>query len=110
MWQGDGEGQAAIVAGGLEAEGIEVRIHGTQPMPQAFPTAWARSNWAVLVQDRDAGRAREHLRESGEERNVVDGSLSMRHEQVFLLKLAVASIAALVVTSTVGALFFGWRM
>ena len=110
MWRGDGEGQAATVAGGLEAGGIDARIHGTQPMPQAFPTAWARSNWVVLVQDKDAVQARERLRDSGEERNVVDGGPSLRHEQVFLLKLAVASIAALVIASTVGVLFFGWRM
>lgn len=108
VWQGDGEGQASIIAGALEEQGIDTHVRGTQPMPQAYPTAWARNNWVVLVRSGDAARAREHLRETGEEVNVVDGTRSFVTEQVFMLKLAVASLLALAIASAIGVLFFDW--
>ena len=107
IWQGDGEGQAAIVAGGLEAQGISTRVHGHQPLPQAYPTAWAHNHWAILVPASEAAAAREHLRDSGEEANVVEGGVEgLRREQIFVLKLAAASLLALVGAAAIGVLFY----
>ena len=108
VWQGDGEGQAAIIAGALEERGMETRVHGTQPLPQAFPTAWARNNWEVYVRGRDASLARLYLHETGEDANIVEGGTSAAREQIFLVKLAVASVLGLVVASAIGLLFFDW--
>jgi hypothetical protein len=107
VWQGDGEGQAAIVAGGLEARGFPTRVHGYQPLPQAYPTAWARNHWAILVPASEADEAREHLRGSGEDANVVEGGPEgLRREQVFVLKLALLSLMLLVGACALGVLFF----
>lgn len=108
VWVGDGEGQASIVAGGLEARGIRTRVNGYQPLPQAYPTAWARSNWAIYVPAHLASDARDHLLDSGEDGNIVRGGESLGKEQLLVLKLAVAGVLALVIASAVGVLFYGW--
>jgi hypothetical protein len=102
---GDGEGQAAIVAGGLESRGIRTRVNGYQPLPQAYPTAWARNNWAIYVPAEVAGEARDHLQDSGESANMVRGGESLGREQFLVLKLAIAGLLAIVIASAVGVLF-----
>ncbi|MEX0781919.1 MAG: hypothetical protein WD557_04660 [Dehalococcoidia bacterium] len=110
IWLGDGEGQAAIVAGALEAKGIRTHVNGYQPMPQAYPTAWARSNWAIHVPASQAAAARDHLRDSGENANLIEAGAGFRREQVFVLKLAGAGLLALVIVSSIGVLFSGWSL
>lgn len=110
IWQGDGEGQAAIVAGALEAKGIRTYVNGYQPLPQAYPTAWARSNWAIHVPADQAAEARDHLRDSGEHANLVEGGSGFGQEQALVLKLAVAGLLALVIISAIGVLFYDWNL
>lgn len=110
VWVGDGEGQASIVAGGLESRGIHTRVNGYQPLPQAYPTAWARNNWGIYVPAGQAAQARDHLLDSGEDANVVHGRESLGREQFLVLKLAVAGLLALVIASAIGVLFYGWNL
>jgi hypothetical protein len=108
VWVGDGEGQASIVAGGLEARGIRTRVNGYQPLPGAYPTAWARSNWGIYVPGAQAAEARDHLLDSGEDANVVRARETLGREQLFVLKLAAAGLLALALASVIGVLFYGW--
>ncbi len=108
VWVGDGEGQASIVAGGLQARGIPARVNGYRPLPHAYPAAWARSNWGIYVPAAQASEARDLLRDSGEDGNVVHGGESLGGEQFLVLKLAVAGLLAIVIVSAVGVLFYGW--
>jgi hypothetical protein len=108
VWIGDGEGQASIVAGALQARGIRTRVNGYQPLPNAYPTAWARSNWGIYVPAGQAAEARDHLLDSGEDANVVRGGEHPGREQFLVLKLATAGLLAIVIASAIGVLFYGW--
>ena len=110
VWVGDGEGQASIVAGALQARGIRTRVNGYQPIPSAYPTAWARSNWGIYVPAAQAAEARDHLLDSGEDTNVVHARENLGREQVFVLKLAAAGLLAIAIASAIGVLFYGWNL
>jgi hypothetical protein len=72
VWQGDSEGSASIVAGGLRADGIAARMQGSRPIPQTASHAFARGGWAVLVPGRQAHRARDLLIARHEGASVID--------------------------------------
>jgi hypothetical protein len=73
VWQGNGEAAAAIIAGGLQADGIRARMQGGRPTANTLTHAFARDTWAVFVHCRDAARARELLYEQEEGPNVIEG-------------------------------------
>jgi len=71
VWQGDSESSAAIVAGRLEAEGIQARVlgHTTPYRSTAFGLGGA---WGITVPAGKAERARTVLREFDEGHNIID--------------------------------------
>jgi hypothetical protein len=96
VWQGNGEAQAHIVAGGLRATGINVRIQGAR-QTQALPHAFQRDAWALFVPLTQAASARAILRGHGEEAGVVDGSADRAGQRATLGFAAAFAAACLLV-------------
>jgi len=94
VWEGNGEAQASVVAGGLGSSGIRAQVTFSRIAAQPF----ARESWVVMVPARHAEAARQLLHERGEGHRVVTGDDDVSAEQVATLKfVAVALIAAVVI-------------
>lgn len=94
VWQGGGEAAAAIVVGGLKADGIRAMMQGGRPTSNTLTHAFAHDTWAVFVPSREAARARELLYERDEGANVVEGEdpEAFSGNQRATLKFAVAAL------------------
>lgn len=97
VWVGDGETVAAIIAGSLEAEGINTRTAGSRVAARAGAGFSTFSTWSVLVRASQAEQAREHLRETGEGTNVVSGGSVSGADVRALLRLTMYALAVLAV-------------
>jgi hypothetical protein len=88
VWEGNGEAQALIVAGGLETCGIDARVQGARPI-DGLPHAFQASTWAVFVANEDAERARDVLRDQGEGAAILSGDGERREERTATLRFVV---------------------
>jgi hypothetical protein len=88
VWQGNGEAQAEIVAGGLGVSGIPARVQGARPI-QGLPSPFQLNTWAVIVPASRADAARLLLREHGEGAGVVSGAGQTRSDRAATIRFAV---------------------
>lgn len=109
VWQGDAETLANIVAGRLEAEGIQTRIHGSMT-PYRVATLALGGTWAILVPAGKATRARDVLLENDEGHNIIEAEDSngltsnqkatLRFAAFFAMALALWALFAAVKAQT----------
>lgn len=99
VWQGDTEGEAAIVAGRLRTAGIRVITQGARQLAGGYPHAFQRHTWAVAVPGREVQRARQILRAHGHDPGIVEGisGEGLSRDQRATLRLALLLAAAIAV-------------
>ena len=97
VWVGDGEAVASIVAGSLEAEGIDTQTSGTSTAARAGAGFSPFSTWAVLVRASQAEQARDSLRATGESANVVAGGGVSGADVRALFRLTMYALAVMAV-------------
>jgi hypothetical protein len=88
VWEGNGEAQALIVAGGLVTRGIDARVQGARPI-EGLPHAFQVGTWAVFVAEEDAEHARDVLRDQGEGASLISGERSRGEERTATLRFVV---------------------
>jgi len=94
VWEGIGEVQASIIAGGLESSGIRAQVTFNRLAAQPL----TRESWFVLVRLQEAEAARHLLHQRGEGHAVVTGDQDISADQLATLKfVAVALLAAIVI-------------
>lgn len=97
---GPAEAEARIVAGRLEADGIDTRINGSPGF--RGPGMHQEGGWAFFVRERDATRAREVLERGGEGNNLLESPDGLAREKFrVLMPLTVLGLLALVVRGLV---------
>ena len=94
MWEGLGEAQASVVAGGLESSGIRAQVTFTRIAAQPL----TRESWFVLVRLQEAEAARHLLHQRGEGHAIITGNQDISSDQLATLKfVALALLAAIII-------------
>lgn len=111
VWQGDLEANASIVAGGLDADGIPARVQGSQAVRGYFGMWLAPDHWAVVVPGSHADKARDILRDRGDEAGVVENT-EMDADAAFDLgfKLLLSFVGLILVVLAYSAFRTAWRI
>src|SRR5689334_17448583 len=90
VWEGPSEADAAIVAGGLEADGFRAHVSGAHGLPAYGGYRMVGQEWAVFVRDDKAADARQLLRRRGHGAEVVSGGGSLGMNARFAVQALVA--------------------